>query len=129
MQDLEKAKEVQLGFSDELELNKGNTPLKIELKQLLTHLKYVFLEENGEKPVIICNCLSKKEEQKVIEVLKANKESIGWTFADLKGISPSYCMHKIHTEQDFKPVAQPPRLLSPSMKEVVRKEVQKLLEA
>jgi len=31
-------------------------------------------------------------------------------------------------EQDFKPVAQPPRRLNPSMKEVVRKEVQKLLE-
>jgi len=62
-------------------------------------------------------------------VLKANKEAIGWTFANLKGITPSYCMHKIHMEQDFKVVAQPPRRLNPSMKEVVRKEVQKLLEA
>jgi len=59
------------------------------------HLKYVFLEENGEKLVIINNHLSKEEEQKVIKVLKANKEAIGWTFADLKGINPSYCMHKI----------------------------------
>jgi len=32
-------------------------------------------------------------------------------------------------EEDFKPVAQPPRHLNPSIKEVVRKEVQKLLEA
>jgi len=32
-------------------------------------------------------------------------------------------------EQDFKPVAQPLRRLNPSKKEVVRKEVQKLLEA
>jgi len=32
-------------------------------------------------------------------------------------------------EQDFKPVAQPPRRLNPSMKEVVKKEVQKLFEA
>jgi len=31
-------------------------------------------------------------------------------------------------EQDFKLVAQPPRRLNPTMKEVVRKEVQKLLE-
>jgi len=82
-----------------------------------------------QKPVIISNHLSKEEEQKLIKVLKADKEAIGWTFAYLKGISPSYCMHKIHMEQHFKPVAQPLRRLNPSMKEVVRKEVQKLLEA
>ena len=127
--ELGKTKEVQQRIFDELELNKANTPQKIELKQLPTHLKYVFLEENGEKPVIISNHLSKEEQQKLIKVLMANKEVIGWTFADLKGISPAYCMHKIHMEQDFKPVAQPPRRLNPSMKEVVRKEVQKLLEA
>ena len=127
--ELGKTKEVQQRIFDELELNKANTPQKIELKQLPTHLKYVFLEENGEKPVIISNHLSKEEQQKLIKVLMANKEAIGWTFVDLKGISPAYCMHKIHMEQDFKPVAQPPRLLNPSMKEVVRKEVQKLLEA
>jgi len=38
-------------------------------------------------------------------------------------------MHKIHMEQDFIPVAQPQRRLNPTMKEVVKKEVQKLLEA
>jgi len=122
--ELGKEKEVQQGIFDELELNKANTPQKIEMKSLPTHLKYVFLEENGEKPIIISIHLSKEEEQKVIKVLKVNKEAIGWTFADLKGITPSYCMHKIHMEQDFKLVAQPPRRLNPSMKEVVRNEVQ-----
>ena len=77
--DLGKAKEVQQGVFDELEMNKANIPQKIELKKLSAHLKYVFLEENGEKPVIISNHLSKEEEQKVIEVLKASKEAIGWT--------------------------------------------------
>jgi len=76
--ELGKEKEVQQEIFGELELNKANTPQKIELKQLPTHLKYVFLEENGEKPVIISNHLSKEEEQKVIKVLKANKEAIGW---------------------------------------------------
>ena len=38
-------------------------------------------------------------------------------------------MHKIHMEDDFKPVAQPQRRLNPTMKEVVRKEVLKLLKA
>jgi len=69
------------------------------------------------------------EEEKLIKVLKHNKEAIGWSLSDLKGISPSYCMHKILMEDNFKPVAQPQRRLNPTMKEVVRKEVVKLLEA
>ena len=38
-------------------------------------------------------------------------------------------MHKINMEADFKPVRQPQRRLNPIMKEEVRKEVLKLLEA
>jgi len=55
---LREAKEVHQEVFDELELNKVNTSRKIELTQLLSHLKYVFLEENGEKPIIIINLLS-----------------------------------------------------------------------
>src|SRR4051812_1852979 len=38
-------------------------------------------------------------------------------------------MHKILMEDDYKPVVQPQRRLNPAMKEVVRKEVAKLLDA
>ncbi|XP_027345410.1 uncharacterized protein LOC113857571 [Abrus precatorius] len=103
-------------------------PIKLELKQLPFHLKYVFLDSDGGKPIIISSHLSKEQENQLIEVIKANKGAIGWTLAYLKGISPSYCMHKIHMEQDYKPVAQPQRCLNPTTKEVVKKEVVKLLE-
>jgi len=103
--------------------------IKVEMKVLPSHLKYVFLEEDDTKPVIIGSSLSNIEEKKLIEVLKHNKEAIGWKLSDLKGISPSYCMHKINMKENFKPVAQPQRRLNPTMKEVVCKEVVKLLEA
>jgi hypothetical protein len=118
-----KAKMEELKDKDKVEES------KVEMKVLPSHLKYVFLEENGTKPVIISSSLSNNEEKKLIEVLKRNKEAIGWKLSDLKGISPSYCMHKINMEENFKPVAQPQRRLNPTMKEVVRKEVVKLLEA
>src|ERR1043165_835712 len=102
---------------------------KLELKALPSHLKYVFLEEGGKKPVIISNTLSEKEEGSLIQVLKSNKNEIGWVLADLKGISPVYFMNNIMMEKDYKPVAQPQRRLNPVMKEVVRKEVVKMLEA
>ena len=102
---------------------------KLELKVLPPHLKYVFLADGGDKPVVISSALTAFEEEKLISILKANEGAIGWTLSDLKGISPSYCMHKIHMEQDYKPVAQPQRRLNPTMKEVVKKEVMKLLDA
>ena len=64
-----------------------------------------------------------------MEVFKAKKGAIGWTLFDFQGISPSNCMHKILIEDEYKPVTQPQRRFSPIMKEMVRKEVKKLLEA
>ncbi|XP_047172232.1 uncharacterized protein LOC124840256 [Vigna umbellata] len=79
---------------------------KLELKMLPPHLKHVFLEEGGNKPVIISNSLSSKEEENLVEVLRVNNGAIGWSISDLKGISPTYCMHKIFMEDEYKPVAQ-----------------------
>ncbi|CAJ2635425.1 unnamed protein product [Trifolium pratense] len=103
------------------DLKKDGKPveIKLELKTLPSHLKYVFLGDDDQKPVIISNSLSKGEEESLILVLKNNKEAIGWALSDLKGISPSYCMHSIMMEDDYKPVAQPQRRLNPTMKEVM----------
>ena len=47
---------------------------------------------------------------------------------DIKGISPLMCTHHIYLEDDVKPSHQPQQRLNPNMKEVVRKEVLKLLD-
>ena len=80
---------------------------KVELKTLPTHLKYVFLDDNEAKPVIISSSLKKAKEDQLVQILKKHKATIGWHIFDLKGISPSYCMHKINMEADYKPVRQP----------------------
>jgi hypothetical protein len=64
-----------------------------------------------------------------LEVLKEHKESIGWTVADLKGIDPSIWMYRIHLEEGARPSLEAQRRLNPNMKEVVMKEVVKLLDA
>ena len=64
-----------------------------------------------------------------MEILQDNIGVIGWTLSDLTGISPSNCMHIIFMEEDYKHIAEPRRCLNPTMKEVVRKEAVKLLEA
>ena len=64
-----------------------------------------------------------------MKTLKKHRAAIGYTLDDLKGISPTLCQHKINLEEDAKPVRDPQRRLNPKMKEVVRKEILKLLEA
>ncbi|KEH32972.1 hypothetical protein MTR_3g012210 [Medicago truncatula] len=100
-----------------------------EFKELLSHLKYVFLSKDASKPEIISNTLTPLEEEKLMRVLRDKQGALGWTISDLKGISPAYCMHKIHLEVEYKLVVQPQRRLNPTMKEVVKKEVLKLLDA
>ncbi|PNX62460.1 hypothetical protein L195_g061156, partial [Trifolium pratense] len=63
-----------------------------ELKQLPSHLKYVFLSDDASFPAIISSKLTHLEEEKLLRVLKSNKAAIGWTISDLKGISPTFCM-------------------------------------
>jgi hypothetical protein len=105
------------------------SPPKLELKPLPDKLKYAFLGANETLPVIIASDLQKDQEDNLLEVLKEHKEAIGWTVADLKGIDPSICMHRIHLEEGARPSREAQRRLNPNMKEVVMKEVVKLLDA
>ena len=65
------------------------------LKELPSYLKYAFLESEKEKLVIIYAALTENEEQRLFKILRKYKEAIAWSIEDLKGISPSICMHKI----------------------------------
>ncbi|XP_070660603.1 uncharacterized protein [Malus domestica] len=103
-------------------------PPTLELKPLPSHLKYVFLGEDQTLPVIISSSLTAQEEDKLIRVLKEHKSAIGWTLADIKGISPTTCMHRILLEEGAKPSREAQRRLNPPMLEVVKKEVIKLLD-
>ena len=72
---------------------------------------------------------SEREEEILLKTLKKHHAPIGYTLDDLKGISPTLCQHKINLEEDAKPVRDRQRRVNPKMKEVVRKEILKLLKA
>ncbi|CAM8892957.1 unnamed protein product [Rhodiola kirilowii] len=102
---------------------------EVELKPLPGHLKYAFLGENATLPVIIKSGLETDQERRLVEVLSRHKLVIGWTLADLRGVSPAVCMHRILLEEGARPSREPQRRLNPIMMEIVRKEIQKLLDA
>lgn len=77
---------------------------RVELKELPKHLKYAYIGANETLPVIISSELTLMEEDRLIRMLRRYNEAIGWTLADIKGISPVVCMHKILLEENVKPV-------------------------
>ena len=91
-------------------------------------LKYAYLEEREQCPVVISSLLINQQENNLLDILRENKQAIGWKITDLKGISPAVCTHHIYLEEEAKPVRQTQRRLNPHMQEVVREEVLKLLQ-
>ncbi|KAK1677919.1 hypothetical protein QYE76_038767 [Lolium multiflorum] len=100
-----------------------------DLKPLPDNLKYAYVDDKKIYPVIISSKLTEFEEERLLQILKKHRGAIGYTLDDLKGISPSICQHAINMEDDAKPVVEPQRRLIPKMKDVVRNEVLRLLEA
>ncbi|XP_070004956.1 uncharacterized protein [Nicotiana sylvestris] len=93
-----------------------------------------FLEEDDEAlnikdPLTAClmNLYEANGEDLAAWVLAL--EGIGWTIANIKGISPAFYMHKILLEDGHKPSREHQRRLNPNMKKVVKKEVIKWLDA
>ncbi|GKE94691.1 hypothetical protein Tco_1579546, partial [Tanacetum coccineum] len=102
---------------------------KVELKELPPHLEYAFLEENNKLPVIISKDLSQEEKTSLINVLKNQKQAITWKLSDIQGIDLEFCSHKILLEDDYEPSVQHQRRVTPKIHDVIKKEVEKLLDA
>ena len=54
-----------------------------DLKPLPSSLKYAFLGENNSNHVIISTDLKPNQEFSLLEVLKAHKEALAWSFSDI----------------------------------------------
>ncbi|GJS84574.1 zinc finger, CCHC-type containing protein [Tanacetum coccineum] len=99
-----------------------------ELKSLPNHLEYAYLQGDKSFSIIISSKLSEKEKILLFQVLEKRKGAIAWKISNIKGISPSFCTHKILMEDDFKPVIQPQRHLNPKVQDVVKNKIVKLLD-
>ncbi|GJT64202.1 reverse transcriptase domain-containing protein [Tanacetum coccineum] len=86
-------------------------------------------EGDDKLPVIIAKDLSVEEKSALIKVLKSRKRAIAWKLSDIKGINLKFCTHKILMEEDYKPAVQHQRWVNLKIHDVIKKEVEKLLDA
>ena len=56
-------------------------------------------------------------------VLRRNEQEIGWTLADLRGLDPSLCTHRIFLEDESRPVREAQRRLNPKVWEAMKEEI------
>nr|GEZ37630.1 reverse transcriptase domain-containing protein [Tanacetum cinerariifolium] len=104
-------------------------PPEVELKDLPHHREYAFLEGDNKLPVINAKELRSEEKPALIKVLKSHKRAITWKLSDIQGINSEFCTHKILMEEDYKPAVQHQRRVNPKIHDVIKKEVEKLLDA
>jgi len=95
----------------------------LELKSLPSYLRYEFLCPNYTFPIIFSAKLNGAQIEKLSCVLQKYKGIIGYNIDDIKGISPSFCMHQILLKDEHRPFRQPQHRLNPNMQEVIQKEV------
>ncbi|XP_070041137.1 uncharacterized protein [Nicotiana tomentosiformis] len=88
---------------------------------------YAFLGPKSTLYVIISSILLDVQEEQLLQVLMECKTAIGWTIVDIKG--HNFCMHEILLDDGQKPSIEHQRRFNPNMKEVVKKEMIKWLDA
>ncbi|GJU04629.1 hypothetical protein Tco_1121059 [Tanacetum coccineum] len=64
-----------------------------------------------------------------INVLKKPKKAIAFETFYIRGIDPEFCSHKILLEDDYEPSVQHQGRVNPKIHDVIKKEVEKLIDA
>nr|GEX90203.1 hypothetical protein [Tanacetum cinerariifolium] len=126
---LEAHKDLKVIEPKENDKSSNDEPPEVELKDLPPHLEYAFLGDNNKWPVIIAKDLSVDEKSAILKVLKSRKQVIAWKLTDIKGIDLEFYPYKILLEEDYALKVQSQRRVNPKIHDVIKKEVEKLIDA
>lgn len=100
----------------------------LELKELQSHLQYVFLGERNTFLVIIAAYLVEPHVEALVSILKRHKSSIWWTIVDIIDILPHIYTYKIQLVKYYTQTIKYQRRLNPHIQEVVKKDIIKCLD-
>lgn len=93
----------------------------IELTKQLEVSPGIFLNIN--------NKLARTQHESLTTLLKAHQHDFSLDYHDMQGLNPILCMHIIYINKDCKPIWQPQRRVNPTVREIVKKKLQKMLDA
>ncbi len=73
--------------------------------------------------------LDETQQEKLLKFIKEQTGAFAWEYTDMKGIHPNTCGHHTYTDNKINLVWQPQRRMNPALKDIVKEELQKLLNA
>jgi hypothetical protein len=93
------------------------------------------ISESGSKTVEILPrktlnisvALDSSQEEQLIQVLREYSDVFAWEYNDMKGIHLDTCIHHIYMQENARPIRKPHRRMNPTLREIVKEELQKLL--
>ena len=85
------------------------------------------IEINPNKFLHINPDLDEQQKADLIKILQQQEKNFSYNYQDIKGIQPETCSHHIYTRADIKLVRQPQRQMNPTLRYIVKEELQKLL--
>lgn len=62
-------------------------------------------------------------------MLRQHLDAFYWDYKEMKGVHPSVCTHHIYIKEGCKLVCQPLRRMNPALKDIVKEELQKLMDS
>jgi hypothetical protein len=62
-------------------------------------------------------------------MLQKHKNDFAWRYQDMTGIHPDTCTNHIYTQGNDRPIRKPQRGINHALKEIVKEELHKLLDA
>eukprot|EP00253_Pinus_taeda_P035936 PITA_35936 len=80
-----------------------------------------------EKTLNINKNLEKSQQEELTKILQKHSTAFAWENTDMKVIDPKTCIHHIYIEENSIPIRQPQRRMNPNLREIVKEELQKLL--
>ena len=86
------------------------------------------VEFGPERTLKISSSLSPSQGKELCSLLTRHLEAFSWSYKEMKGIHPSVYTHHIYINDGCKPVRQPQRRMNLALKDIVKEEVQKLLD-
>jgi hypothetical protein len=91
--------------------------------------KSIVVEIKPGKILNINPDLSSTKTGRLMKLSVEHKEAFARDYMDMKGISSELCTHHIYIKEECRPIFQPQRRMNPNIKEIVKEELQKLLNA
>jgi len=87
------------------------------------------VEFGPERTLNISSSLSPSQEKELCNLLASHLDAFAWNYKEMKGVHPSVYTHHIYIKEDCKLVRKPQRRMNPALKNIVKEELQKLLDA